>query len=194
MPIDIYSNPELVTIAVALLGGNTHSIDRENIAVKVNEIAPGRFNWRKYTDYIDLEAVSVALRDARKSRYGGLLVGNSREGWMLSPNGLRWINMQDLSNVLVSPATKYRKASISASRETESARLRTTNAYKLFVEGKQDNITLQDFYQFARINEYFQTKTRQRRFAIISNVVADDATLLEVWLALKQCFPKEFER
>jgi hypothetical protein len=192
MQIEEYSNPHLVTIAVALLGGDTILIDREDIAVRVNEIAPGRFNWRKYADFIDLETVSVALRDAKKTKNGGLLIGNSQDGWMLSPNGLRWIKLQDVSSILDTPVAKYRKTSISANHEEELARLRTTNVYKLFIEGKQDDITLQDFYQFARINEYYQKKTKQRRFAVVSNVVMEDPTLNEVWDAMQKKFAKEF--
>ena len=36
-----FSKPELVTIAVALLGGDTTYVDREDVAIKVNDIAPG---------------------------------------------------------------------------------------------------------------------------------------------------------
>jgi hypothetical protein len=38
----IFSNIEIVTIAVYLLGGDSKYIDTEDIAVKVNELAPGR--------------------------------------------------------------------------------------------------------------------------------------------------------
>lgn len=44
------SNNEIVTLAVFLLGGDSHCVDTEDVAVKVNEIAPGRFTWRKYPD------------------------------------------------------------------------------------------------------------------------------------------------
>ena len=45
-----FSKPELVTIAVALLGGDTMYVDCEDVALKVNDIAPGQFNWRKYPE------------------------------------------------------------------------------------------------------------------------------------------------
>ena len=38
-----FSNVELVTIAVALLNGDKAYVDREDVALKVNDIAPGRF-------------------------------------------------------------------------------------------------------------------------------------------------------
>ena len=61
-----FSKPELVTIAVALLGGDTMYVDREDVAIKVNDIAPGQFNWRKYPERIDLDAVGGQLRTAKK--------------------------------------------------------------------------------------------------------------------------------
>jgi len=191
MRIDGFTNPELVTMTVALLNGDVEYVDREDIAIRVNDIAPGRFNWRKHPERIDLDAVGVALRDAKKPRNGGLLVGSNARGWMLSPAGLKWIKALDLSTVHDAPPLKYRKDSISANQEAECARLRSTKAYTLFIDGKSETITLQDFYQFARVNEYFQTKARQRRYAILDNAVVDDETLSKLWDLLKERFAEE---
>ena len=96
--IQSYSNYEIVTIVLLSLGGISKHIDREDIAVKANEIAPGRFNWRKYPNRIDLDAVGSALRDAKKEKNGQLVVGNNTRGWMLSPNGLQWISSVRVQN------------------------------------------------------------------------------------------------
>ena len=191
MRIDDLSNPELVAIAVALLGGDIEYVDREEVAIEANEVAPGRFNWRKYPERIDLTTVHFGLQDAAKERQGALLVGDMKRGWMLSPAGLKWIRTLDLGTVEDAPPVKYRKDSIAANQEAECARLRSTKAYRLFVDGKSKTITLQDFYQFARVNEYFQTKARQRRYAIIGNAVVDDETLSELWGLLKKKFVEE---
>ena len=188
-----FSNVEVVTIAVALLSGDKAYVDREDVALKVNDIAPGRFNWLKHPDRIDLEAVIVALRDARKTRYGELVVGNTKKGWMLSPAGLKWIQTVDLEAVQHNPSVKHRKTSIRAGLETECIRLLNTKAYKLFSEGNFKAITVQDFYEFARVNEYFQTKARQRRYAIIANAVIDDNTLSKLWEMLQIKFSKEMK-
>ena len=188
-----FSKPELVTIAVALLGGDTTHVDREDVAIKVNDIAPGQFSWRKYPERIDLDAVGGTLRTAKKPLNGGLVVGNNTKGWMLSPAGLKWIKTVDLGAVDNELPTKHRKASISANQELERSRLLNTKAYNLFVEDKSKEITVQDFYEFARVNEYFQIKTRQRRYAIIANAVSDDETLSDLWDLLQTKFSKEME-
>ncbi len=186
-----FSKPELVTIAVALLGGDTMHVDREDVALKVNDIAPGRFNWRKYPERIDLDAVGGTLRTAKKPQNGGLVVGNNTKGWMLSPAGLKWVKTVDLGAVDDELPVKHRKASISANQELERNRLFNTKAYNLFVEGKSKEISVQDFYEFARVNEYFQIKTRQRRYAIIANAVSDDDTLSKLWDLLQTKFSEE---
>ena len=186
-----FSKPQFVTIAVALLDGDTVYVDREDVALKVNDIAPGRFNWRKYPERIDLDVVNGALRHAKKPQNGGLVVGNNKIGWMLSPAGLKWIETVDLGAVDGELPVKYRKASISANQELERDRLFNTKAYHLFVAGKSKAITVQDFYEFARVNEYFQIKTRQRRYAIIANAVSDDDTLSKLWDLLQTKFSKE---
>lgn len=188
-----FSKPELVTIAVALLGGDTMHVDREDVAIKVNDIAPGQFNWRKYPERIDLDAVGGTLRTAKKPLNGGLVVGNNTKGWMLSPAGLKWIKTVDLGAADDELPAKHRKTSISANQELERNRLVNTKAYNLFVEDKSKEITVQDFYEFARVNEYFQIKTRQRRYAIIANAVSDDDTLSKLWDLLQTKFSKEIK-
>ena len=188
-----FSKPELVTIAVALLGGDAMYVDREDVAIKVNNIAPGQFNWRKYPERIDLDAVGGTLRTAKKPLNGGLVVGNNTKGWMLSPAGLKWIKTVDLGTVDDELPVKHRKASISANQELERDRLFKTKAYNLFVEDKSKEISVHDFYEFARVNEYFQPKTRQRRYALIENAVSDDNTLSKLWDLLQTKFSKEME-
>ena len=191
MKIDSLPNHHIVVLAIALLGGDTSFTDREDIAIKANELAPGRFNWRKYASYIDLEAVSVALRDARKEKNGTLLVGNNSGGWMLSPTGLRWFSSLNLDSTIEHQIAQHRKDSIIESQETECVRLRITRAYKLFTENELDSITLQDFYQFARLNEYYQTKARRKRVAFIDNAVVDDNELENLWNFLKNKYKEE---
>lgn len=61
-----FSNHEIVTLAVYLLGGEAKVIDTEDVAVKANEIAPGRFTWRKFPEQINIENVRTFLSDAKK--------------------------------------------------------------------------------------------------------------------------------
>lgn len=132
---DDFTNYQLVALVVALLDGDTDYIDRENIAIKVDEIAPGRFNWRKYPGRIDLDAVGSALRHAKKPNNGGLILGSNSRGWMLTSRGVEWIKSLDPIDVGDVLPVKHRKDSISANQEAECGRLRTTTAYQLFTTG-----------------------------------------------------------
>jgi len=193
MEISDLTNPELVTLAVSLLGGESEYVEREDIAITVNEIAPGRFGWRKHPEWIDLDAVGVALRDAKKGKNRGLLVGSNSQGWMLSLAGLRWINSLGEGALPDAVGLEHRRDSISANLDAERLRLRKTEAHKLFTAGMADAITLRDFQQFARVNEYFQAKARQRRYTIVANAVAGDEVLQELWGLLKQRFIEEVD-
>lgn len=189
--IDNLSNPQLVTMAVALLGGDSDYCDREDIAIKVNEIASKRFTWRKYPERIDLSAVGTALRDAKKSKNGELLTGNNTQGWMLTRNGIQWVKTLNLDSFISEAALKHRRNSITANQEAECQRLRRTEAYKLYIAGDLDKLSIQEFYQFARVNEYFHAKSKERRFVIIDNAVMDDENLSELWALLKKRFVEE---
>src|SRR5262245_4834111 len=75
------SQLEVVTLAVFLLGGDEQVVDTEDVAMKVNAIAPGRFSWRKYPEQVNLELVRVFLSDAKKPEFGGLVSGSGARGW-----------------------------------------------------------------------------------------------------------------
>jgi hypothetical protein len=81
------SNHEIVTLAVYLLGGDTKYVDTEDIAVRANKIAPGRFTWRKYSDQINIENVRAFLSDAKKDKNGAFLRGAGKDGWLLTESG-----------------------------------------------------------------------------------------------------------
>jgi hypothetical protein len=79
------ANHELVVVAAFLAGAQNASADTEDIAVKANELAPGRFAWRKYKDQINIEAVRKRLWDAAKAEKGGLLIGSEKTGFLSRP-------------------------------------------------------------------------------------------------------------
>ena len=87
-----FSKEDFVIIATYLLDGHKKSIDTEDIAIKVNEIAPGRFTWRKYPQQINLELVSIRLRFAASSKQNNrsLLTGSTKTGWSLTTEGYGW--------------------------------------------------------------------------------------------------------
>lgn len=86
---DNNSAVEIVAVVVYLLGGHTRSVDTEDVAIKANAMAPGRFVWRKYPEHIDLQAVRFALENAKRE-HCGYLIGTGNEGWMLSKLGLEF--------------------------------------------------------------------------------------------------------
>jgi hypothetical protein len=95
------SNHEIVTLAVYLLGGDTQYVDTEDIAVKANEVAPGRFTWRKYSDQINIENVRAFLSDAKKEKNGAFLRGAGKDGWLLTESGAAFakVRVGGLENV-----------------------------------------------------------------------------------------------
>jgi hypothetical protein len=85
------SNHEIVTLAVYLLGGDSKRIDTEDVAVKANELAPGRFAWRKYPNQINIENVRTFLSDAKKPKNGAytLSSGTISNGIVTVPKGMK---------------------------------------------------------------------------------------------------------
>lgn len=191
MKIEELSNHQIVTIVVAILGGDSEHVHPEDIAIKADELATGKFNWRKHPNRIDLNAVYVALRDSKKVKNGQLIIGGNQRGWMLSSNGLRWleavykkVEFEDLNLGEV-------VSRIIESLIVERERLISTNVYHLFINGRKEEITKHDFFEFTRTNEYFKTKATERRYTIVENAVMNDSDLEATWNYLFDKFMRE---
>jgi hypothetical protein len=103
------ANHEIVTLAVYLLGGDTQRVDTENIAVKANELAPGRFTWRKYRDQINIDTVRKRLWDAATAAKGEYLAGSEKQGWILTTPGLKFAT-ENIASVGLADLSKGRLA------------------------------------------------------------------------------------
>jgi hypothetical protein len=86
-PKDSFANHEVVVLAAYLVGAQKSVADTEDIAVKANELAPGRFSWRKYKDQINIDTVRKRLWDATKLDKGAYLIGSEKTGWRLTKAG-----------------------------------------------------------------------------------------------------------
>jgi hypothetical protein len=134
------SKPELVTLALAVLGGADQPVDTEDIAVRAHELAPDAFAWRRYPDKINLELVRVALVDASRSKSGALVQGRGRGGWLLTNQGMAWFSRNresllaalDHANGVVEAKVKRPETQ---HRERERIRLTRSDAWKKWTAG-----------------------------------------------------------
>ena len=143
---------DIAVYALYLLDGWQRRIHTEDIALKCFELAPSRFCWVKYKQYPDLMTAWFALGDAKKERYGGLVIGGSERkrakdtftGWRLSEEGISWIkeNRTRIENALANEMPPM-------SRLIEDRRMKyllKSAAFKKYLSGGDGlNITRPEF-------------------------------------------------
>jgi hypothetical protein len=173
------SQIELVTLAVYLLGGATAAIDTEDVAVKVNELAPGRFAWRKYPDQINLELIRVYL-SAAKTR-GNYVSGSGRTGWTLTSGGLGWA--ETVAPTLMKRDMTRRRderqaGSVDENRwRRERARVTRTPAWFKWTSGAVEDIAEREAAEVFRIDTYAVGRTRDLKVARLHEMFHDDPEL-----------------
>lgn len=185
------ANHEIVTIAVYMLGGASKPVDTEDIAKKANELAPGRFIWRKYTDQIDKELIRVFLSDAKKEKNGALLSGAGNDGWLLTQGGNAFAKA-NIDSVGGRSGAHYRiTAQERRWRQTERARMLASEAYQIFRESGTEGISEHVAEGFFRIDSYIVGITRERKIERLLNVFGDDAELGKIVRELAAIIRKE---
>jgi hypothetical protein len=173
------SSPQVVTVAVYLLGGDRRFIDTEDVAYKANELAPGRFAWRKYQDQINLELVRVYLSDAKKPTHGLYLRGSGSDGWMLTEKGLAFAKQAALQFNQELRTRTRRLPSEDRQFKSERRRLLISDAYKKFKNGSVREITRRDAENFFRLDDYVVGKARENKVARLLMMFSADQELSE---------------
>ncbi|HZR70895.1 MAG TPA: hypothetical protein VFB01_17780 [Burkholderiales bacterium] len=178
------NNPQIVTVAVYVLGGDRRYVDTEDVAVKANELAPRRFAWRKHPDQINLELVRVYLSDAKKPEHGEYLRGSGNEGWMLTAEGLAYARQAArrldpglLARVPMSPAERRQHA-------RERRRLLATEAYAKFRAGHLGEVSRREAETFFRVDDYVVGAARERKIDRLLAMFSNDAELGEASRAI----------
>lgn len=175
--IKALSNHEIVTLAVYLLGGASKRIDSEDVAVKANELAPGRFTWRKYPEQINLKNISAFLWDAGKPKNGSQLIGTDVDGWMLTESGLKFaqVRVKKLENVNLARNSISPKERNLLRRERE--RMLSSDAFTKFSENQSDAISVSEAESFFRVDAYVTGDARMEKILRAKNRFGEDPEL-----------------
>jgi len=170
------ANHEIVTIALLLCGGDARSVDTEDIAVKANEIAPGRFAWRKYPDQINIDTVRKRLWDARKDTKGRFVFGSEKDGWQLTETGVKFAKREKKTLKGGYPAARSSLRERRFAR-AEKLRMLETEAYAKFSSGSQLSITPREAETFFRIDDYVLGEEREKKVIRALTLFGNDRQL-----------------
>lgn len=167
------TNEEIVLRALLALGGDLDPIHIEDIAVRADQMAPGRFRWQRYADQINLQAIYKALKD---SRARGNVRGSPTAGYMLADSGLGIARLRSPNVVpYQDPISRQDRAWMAK----EKQRLTTEPAYLKFRSGAEQDITQRDALRFFLLDEYVVGDMRKGRIDRLIRLFGNDSGLSE---------------
>jgi hypothetical protein len=171
-PKRILANHEIVVLAAYLAGAQSASTDTEDIAVKANDLAPGRFSWRKYKKQINIDTVRKRLWDATKPEKGGYLIGSEKSGWRLTKSGFDFAKrtLRGMKTKLSNKGRTSQNERVAQTREAK--RMMNEEAFRKFSQGMAASITKSEAERFFRVDDYVTGKFRTakiERFKIMAS-------------------------
>lgn len=169
------TNEQAVVLAVVRLGGQFRTVDTEDVAVEVAKIAPGRFMWRKYPTFINIELVHTALRDAKRLR--GLLTGSGSAGWQLTSEGLTLASGLAERGLAETPPRQRLDPKERVWMMRERSRLLSEDALVKFRNGGPNEVTVREAERFFRVDDYVLGPARQQRVQRALNFFGSDPEL-----------------
>lgn len=166
-------------LAAYLAGAESTLADTEDIAIKANELAPGRFSWRKYKDRIDLEAVRKRLWDATKPEKGAYLIGTERIGWRLTKAGFDFAHRHVRAGSMAQ-AKKARASQVERTAQTrEIKRMTNEDAFQKIQLGLTSLITKSEAERFFRIDDYVTGSARAAKIERFRILASDNSELAQ---------------
>jgi hypothetical protein len=171
----VLTHEQVVVLALMLIGGDSSPVDTEDVALKADEIAPGRFRWRKHPQYINNELVHTALRDAK--RLGGLVRGAGSEGWQLTTAGLELVEKMKSQGIAAAESRRSLDPKERAWLNKERIRLLSNEAYRKYTEGGAGLMSRRDAEHFFRLDDYVTGEVRAARLQRIVNHFGSDPEL-----------------
>ena len=178
-----FTNHQLVVVAAYLIGAQSTSADTEDIAVKANELAPGRFSWRKYKEQINIDTVRKRLWDATKPEKGSYLIGTEKTGWRLTKAGFDFARKHIRSGPLVQPMKARASQAERTAQNREIKRMLGEDAFQKISERRESTITKSDAERFFRLDDYVTGRARLakiERFRIMASANKELLRAIEI--------------
>ncbi|MHB8398675.1 MAG: hypothetical protein ACYDCI_07045 [Candidatus Limnocylindrales bacterium] len=163
---------DVVVVALANLGGAIKPVDIEDIAIEAHRLVPHRFGWRRHPEQVDIAGVRDGLSDARKPENGALVVGDRKQGWILSPVGVTLVE-QVRSSIEAQPDGARIRIDAPV-RSAERLRVLRSRALRKVDEGHVDDVTAQEVRELLRIDPYVSEEKYRQRISIVLNAFADE--------------------
>jgi hypothetical protein len=154
---------EIVALATYLAGGDRKRVDTEDVAMKADEIAPGRFSWRKYKKQIDLELVYKHLWDLTKPDKGAYVSGSKNDGWLMTVAGVDFAEQAVGRLKNLRPGREKRPKQEENWMKRERARMKGEVAYAKISGGRESELTKADAERFFRLDDYVVGAARERK-------------------------------
>ena len=169
-----YSNQEIVTIAVYILGSGIGTFDIETIAKQADEIAPGRFRWKTDPNMISDSNTWDALSNARKKGYiRQEAKEKNTDSYLLTEEGIQFAK-KNINKVKNFDQSKIRIPVSKQIFDNTKIRLQSSNAYKKALENKISEISLREYNDFFRLNDYMKNKQKSEKIQKIKNLFVSD--------------------
>ena len=155
------SNKDLVVFAVYLLGGDRQFVDTEDVAVHTANLAPGRFNWKRHPDQIDMGLIRKSLSMDKSN--GNSITGSIKDGWMLTEHGLNFVETFRGQLTNLGPAFSRLTDSERRFHPWYKKRIQAHPVYKKAIEGLSGEITAAEAEKFFLLSGGMDARAKAQR-------------------------------
>lgn len=170
-----FSNQQIVTMAIYLLGQGLKGFDIETIAKKADELSPGSFRWKTDPNMISDSNVWDALSNARKKKWILEKISN----YFLTEIGVEFCEKnKHLLNIKKQFKSRLRGIDKEIYENTKF-RIINSKAYLKITSNETEEISLNDYRDLFNLNKYMSKDQEIEKVQKHLNMFVSDKEILD---------------
>ncbi len=179
----VLTHRDIILSILYYLGGDEKAVDLETLTVSCFKTFPSKFSMERFAEYPRFDRVEKRMSDIEKK---GLIFKEQTIHYKLTEKGVQWIESHPNIIELIDKQKARQGLNFKEmlnynidnnEYEIEAKKLRKTEAYRKYIRGDKDKISIIDFMSFSRVDIYAKKELFDRKVTRIKSICMRDAEL-----------------
>jgi len=174
---------DIILSVLFLLEADKKAVDLETLTVCCFRAFPSKFSMDRFPEYPRFDKVEKRMSEIE---FDGLITKDETLHYKLSDKGVQWVkNNSEVIELIKKEGLSFEQMMNynigDREYEIEAKKLKKSEAYKKFVEGNKEKISIIDFMNFLKVDIYAKKELFDRKVMRIRSICLRDKELGDIF-------------
>lgn len=178
---------DIILSVLFLLEADKKAVDLETLTVCCFRAFPSKFSMDRFSEYPRFDKVEKRMSEIE---FDGLITKDETLHYKLSDKGVQWVkNNSEVIELIKKEGLSFEQMMNynigDREYEIEAKKLKKSEAYKKFIEGNKEKISIIDFMNFLKVDIYAKKELFDRKVMRIRSICLRDKELGDIFTYLE---------